>query len=177
MLANPTDATLAAARKAWVAARPAYLVTETFRFYDGPIEELEGQINAWPMNEAFIDYVEGKPERRHHQRSRDRDLDRRDSIAKNQVTDEADVTTGWHAIEFLLWGQDLNADGPGNRPVSDYIAGQGQQRPPARLSEARHRRNSSPTSRRSPPHGRRAMPATTPPSSSRCPSARRSAAS
>ena len=45
--------------------------------------------------------------------------------ARDQKTDEDDVTTGWHAIEFLLWGQDLNADGPGNRPVSDYLAGKG----------------------------------------------------
>jgi putative iron-regulated protein len=46
-------------------------------------------------------------------------------IVNNQVTDETDVTLGWHAIEFLLWGQDLSATGPGDRPVSDYIAGQG----------------------------------------------------
>ena len=61
LLADPTDATLAAARKAWVAARPAYLVTEAYRFYDGPIEAIEGEINSWPMNEAFIDYVVGNP--------------------------------------------------------------------------------------------------------------------
>lgn len=35
---------------------------------------------------------------------------------------EANVTTGYHAIEFLLWGQDLNGTGPGagNRPYTDY---------------------------------------------------------
>src|SRR5690606_22032429 len=44
-------------------------------------------------------------------------------IARDQVTDEADVTTGWHAIEFLLWGQDLSDTGPGARPVSDYLPG------------------------------------------------------
>ena len=35
---------------------------------------------------------------------------------------EANVATGYHAIEFLLWGQDLNGTGPGagNRPASDY---------------------------------------------------------
>ena len=52
---------------------------------------------------------------------------RREDVAKNQVSDEADVTTGWHAIEFLLWGQDLSADGPGNRPYTDYVAGTRQQ--------------------------------------------------
>ncbi len=124
LLADPTDATLAAARKAWVAARPAYFVTETFRFYDGPIEELEGEINAWPMNEAFIDYVDGKPGA-----GLINDPSKEISIAtlivNNQASDESDVTLGWHAVEFLLWGQDLNADGPGNRPVSDFITGKG----------------------------------------------------
>jgi putative iron-regulated protein len=35
---------------------------------------------------------------------------------------EANVATGYHAIEFLLWGQDLNGTGPGagNRPATDY---------------------------------------------------------
>ena len=35
---------------------------------------------------------------------------------------ESNVATGYHAIEFLLWGQDLNGTGPGagNRPATDY---------------------------------------------------------
>jgi putative iron-regulated protein len=124
LLANPNDETLAAARKAWVAARPSYLVTEAFRFYDGPIEEREGEINSWPMNEAFIDYVEGNPNA-----GIINDPSMEISLVKlmvnNQASDETDVTLGWHAIEFLLWGQDLSATGPGNRPASDYVAGQG----------------------------------------------------
>ena len=37
------------------------------------------------------------------------------------------MATGYHAIEFLLWGQDLNGTGPGagNRPASDYLEGEG----------------------------------------------------
>ena len=40
---------------------------------------------------------------------------------------EANVATGYHAVEFLLWGQDLNGHGPGagNRPWSDYASGAG----------------------------------------------------
>lgn len=122
-LAAPSEETLAAARKAWVAARPTYLVTEAYRFYDGPIEELEGQINAWPLNEAFIDYVEGDPDAGVvNDKSA---LSIKEIVAKNQVTDENDVTTGWHAIEFLLWGQDLDPNGPGARPATDYIADKG----------------------------------------------------
>lgn len=39
---------------------------------------------------------------------------------------EANVATGYHAIEFLLWGQDLNGhgDGAGNRPWTDYAQGE-----------------------------------------------------
>lgn len=123
LLANPSDATLKAARSAWVTARPAYLRTETFRFSDGPIEAIEGEINAWPMNEAYVDYVEGNPASGLINGSET--LSPINIIASNQSSDEADVTTGWHAIEFLLWGQDLSASGPGNRPFTDYTGGKG----------------------------------------------------
>jgi putative iron-regulated protein len=35
---------------------------------------------------------------------------------------EANVASGYHAIEFLLWGQDLNGNDPGagNRPYTDF---------------------------------------------------------
>ena len=123
-LATPSDETLGAARKAWLAARPAYLHTEAFRFYDGPIEAVEGEINSWPMNEAYIDYVEGKPDAGIINDPKVKlDVDSLEGV--NQKQDEADVTIGWHAIEFLLWGQDLSATGPGNRPFTDYIAGKG----------------------------------------------------
>lgn len=123
-LAAPSDDSLKAARAAWVAARPAYLRTETFRFYDGPIEDIEGNINAWPMNEAAIDYVEGNPNAGIINDGTTK-IDEDTLEGLNQKKDEADVTVGWHAIEFLLWGQDLSADGPGNRPYTDYIAGTG----------------------------------------------------
>jgi putative iron-regulated protein len=124
LLANPDDATLAVARKAWVEARPAYLKTEAFRFYDGPIEDVEGQINAWPLNEAAIDYVEGKPDAGIINAAAFI-IGPKEIAEANQKADEADVTMGWHAIEFLLWGQDKSASGPGNRPASDFVAGQG----------------------------------------------------
>ncbi len=122
-LASPAEDTLFTARNAWVAARPAYLRSETFRFYDGPIEAIEGEINAWPMNEAAIDYVEGKAGAGIIN-SKDV-IDAAAITALNQKADEADVTTGWHAVEFLLWGQDMSLDGPGHRPHTDYISGQG----------------------------------------------------
>jgi putative iron-regulated protein len=123
-LAAPSTETLDAARKSYVAARPAYMQTEAFRFYDGPIEAVEGEINAWPMNEAYIDYVEGKPNAGIINDPTFK-LDVDSLEGSNQKQDEADVTIGWHAVEFLLWGQDLSSDGPGNRPYTDYIAGDG----------------------------------------------------
>ncbi|MFU8797915.1 MAG: imelysin family protein, partial [Gammaproteobacteria bacterium] len=82
----------------------------------------EERINAWPLNEAYIDYVEGNP-------TAGIIYQKNVTISpellkeKNQQKDERDVTTGWHAIEFLLWGQNLSATGPGARPVADYAKG------------------------------------------------------
>lgn len=123
-LDTPTHATLTAARAAWVKARPSYLMTEAFRFYDGPIEAVEGRINAWPMNEAFVDYVQGQPKA-----GIVNDPSKPITLATinklDQAKDEADVTTGWHAVEFLLWGQDFSKTGPGDRPFTDFMPGKG----------------------------------------------------
>jgi putative iron-regulated protein len=124
LLAKPSAATLAAARAAWTAARPSYLQSEAFRFYDGPIEGIEGEINSWPVNEAFIDYVKDAP-KSGIINDPTIEVSTITLIVKNQVSDEADVTLGWHAIEFLLWGQDFSATGPGNRLATDYTPGSG----------------------------------------------------
>lgn len=130
-LKDPTQSNLIGARRAWKNARVAYLQTEVFRFYDGPIDGIdpvtgkegpEGRINAWPMNEAHIDYVAGAPDS-----GLINDLSvpitRDEVLSRDQTDDEANVTTGWHAIEFMLWGQDLNAYGAGERPASDFATG------------------------------------------------------
>lgn len=124
LLGEPTERTLAAARHAWLNARVAYLQTEAFRFYDGPVEAIEGRINAWPLNEGFIDYVRGAPESGVVNNAA-LTVSLGTVLRHDQVTDESDVTTGWHAIEFLLWGQDFSLSGPGDRPVADYRPGVG----------------------------------------------------
>lgn len=124
---TPSEATLSEARAKWLQARDFYGQTEAFRFYDGPIDDAdgpEGLLNAWPLDEAYIDYVDGNdnsgiinnpaiyPE-----------------ITSQVLTDanerggETNIATGFHAIEFLLWGQDLNTPGPGNRPYTDFMPG------------------------------------------------------
>ena len=132
-LAQPNASTQKAAKAAWVQARQSYLQTEAFRFYEGPIDFVdpntgeegpEGRINAWPMNEAFIDYVKGKPTSGLINKQGFK-ISIENILENDQVTDEADVTTGWHAIEFLLWGQDFNANGPGQRGYQDFVPNQG----------------------------------------------------
>jgi putative iron-regulated protein len=124
-LATPSEESLAAAREAWLIARDDYGPTEAFRFYNGPIdnedEGPEGLINAWPLDEAYIDYVEGDPEAGIINSTDEfATIDSDVLTSLNEEGGEANISTGWHAIEFLLWGQDLSGDGPGNRPVEDY---------------------------------------------------------
>jgi putative iron-regulated protein len=123
--AQPSAASLTAARTAWLAAREAYGQTEAFRFYGGPIDDdkgPEGRVNAWPMDESYIDYVKGNP-------NAGIVADRKVLITKaslarlNERSGEENIATGWHAIEFLLWGQDLSADGPGQRRFEDFVDG------------------------------------------------------
>ena len=121
----PSAAGLEACKTAWINARPAYLQTEAYRFYGGPIDadpaELEGEINSWPLDEAYIDYVDGDANS-----GMINDLKTYPTITKAAIFDangsggETDVRVGYHAIEFLLWGQDLYADSPGKRPFTDY---------------------------------------------------------
>ncbi|MBD9403494.1 imelysin family protein [Comamonas sp. CMM02] len=124
-LAQPSQATQDAARQAWLDAREFYGQTEAFRFYDGPIDNEdgpEGQINAWPMDESYVDYVVGDD-------NAGLINNRKIPITKKRLADlnehdgEENISTGWHAIEFMLWGQDLSDTGPGARPFTDFIDG------------------------------------------------------
>ncbi len=129
-LADPTDATLQAAQAAWKASRPAYLRTEVFRFYDGPIDNAEngreGAINAWPMDEAYIDYVEGNPGAGIiNDPGAFPDVTAEILDDQNEKGGEKNISTGYHAVEFLLWGQDQDAAGAGKRPATDYVVGVG----------------------------------------------------
>lgn len=135
-VAAPTRARLRAAREAWIAARVPYRPTEVFRFYEGPIDdpadEREVRINAWPLDEAYIDSVEGNPGAGIiNDPVAFPKIDRETLITANMVGGESNVATGFHAIEFLLWGQDRSANGPGNRPFTDFVDGGAGTRPNA----------------------------------------------
>ncbi|MDC0744472.1 imelysin family protein [Polyangium mundeleinium] len=128
-VAEPTEARFKAAREAWLLARDPYGQTEAFRFYGGPIDDddgPEGRINAWPMDEAHVDYVAGEPGAGIINDAMTYPTIDETTIAElNENPGEKDISTGYHAIEFLLWGQDTNADGPGQRPYTDYVVDMG----------------------------------------------------
>ncbi len=122
---DPSAARLDAAKRAWLLARDDYGPTEVYRFYDGPIDNeedgVEGLVNAWPLDEAYIDYVAGSPNAGIINNPADfPSIDADLIVSLNEEGGEENVSTGWHAIEFLLWGQDMSEDGPGVRPLEDY---------------------------------------------------------
>lgn len=124
-VAAPSADGLAAARKAWLGAREFYGQTEAFRFYGGPIDDdkgPEGQINAWPLDEAYVDYVQGKPKAGLINNAKFK-ITKTNLTKFNERGGEENISSGWHAIEFLLWGQDLSETGPGNRSFEDYVDG------------------------------------------------------
>ncbi|WP_370633674.1 imelysin family protein [Acidovorax sp. sic0104] len=123
--AKPSAETLAEARKKWLAAREFYGQTEAFRFYGGPIDNdngPEGRINAWPMDESFVDSVQGKPNAG-LVNNRKFVINKKNLSAQNERGGEENIATGWHAIEFFLWGQDLSETGPGERNFEDFVDG------------------------------------------------------
>jgi putative iron-regulated protein len=131
----PSAGAFEAAKRAWLEARVPYGQSEAFRFAGGPIDDAdgpEGQLNAWPMDEAYVDYVDGGADAG-IVNDPTIDIDVGSLIGLNEgamgdVTgiggtfdEEKAISTGYHAIEFLLWGQDLDATGPGERPFTDYL--------------------------------------------------------
>lgn len=140
---SPTSETLAVARTAWIAARVPYMQTEAFRFGNKIVDDWEGKVNAWPLDEGLIDYVDSgygdeHPENAYYVsnviantslkisgKTVDTSTITKELLSKTLHEAggvETNVATGYHAIEFLLWGQDLNGTGPGagDRPATDY---------------------------------------------------------
>jgi len=130
-LDSPDARTFQTARQSWIKAHGVYGRTEVFRFNDGPIdapatsERREGpelHINAWPVDESTIDSVVAD-RRSGLIHNRDFEITADAIRAQDQVRGEFAITTGWHAIEFLLWGQDSSDTGPGARSHRDFLPG------------------------------------------------------
>ncbi len=146
LVANPSAATFDAVKSAWLASRVPYQQTEVYRFGNAIVDDWEGKVNAWPLDEGLIDYVETGL---YGEESEENPAYTANVIANptltisgetidastidtalleslHEIDDvEANVATGYHAIEFLLWGQDLNGTdaGAGERKWTDYAAG------------------------------------------------------
>lgn len=147
LIAAPSAETLQAARSAWIAARVPYQQTEVFRFGNAIVDDWEGRVNAWPLDEGLIDYVSaGSAENEENALAALNVVARPTFTLSGAEIDataitpdliagtlheadgiEANVASGYHAIEFMLWGQDLNGTGPGagDRPFTDYLQGAG----------------------------------------------------
>ena len=144
LIATPSDETLQAARDAWKAARIPYQQTEAFRFGNPIVDDWEGRVNSWPLDEGLIDYTSGDYGNEENALATlnviatpkftlsGREIDA-STITPELISGtlheadgiEANVASGYHAIEFMLWGQDLNGTNPGAgaRPYTDYAAG------------------------------------------------------
>lgn len=127
-LADPNDTTLGEAQAAWRAARGYYGKTEAFRFYDGPIDNgdhgVEGLLNAWPLDEAYVDYVQGDENTGIiNDITTYPTITRELLVSLNEKGGEENISCGYHAIEFMLWGQDLDSITAGKRPATDFIPG------------------------------------------------------
>lgn len=145
-VAAPSNETLTAAKTAWIAARVPYQQSEAFRFGNPIVDDWEGKVNAWPLDEGLIDYVDGSyggatdenPLAVLNVIANPKFEISGEEIDATEITPElladtlheadeveANVATGYHAIEFLLWGQDLNGTdhGAGARPYTDYLSG------------------------------------------------------
>lgn len=134
-LTTPSTDTLAAARTAWIAARKPYLQSEVFRFYEGPIDQIDGRINSWPVDEAYIDYVTDDPSAGIINHPELHPALSAESISElNEKDGEKSISSGFHAIEFLLWGQDHDLQGPGDRSYRDYLPGNERRRDYLRLA-------------------------------------------
>lgn len=130
----PTEQTLAIARASWLASREHYMLTEGARFYGGPIDAerepaaYESLLNSWPLDEAYIDYTtdeRGVVDETSGLINRPEELPEITAEAldaRNAQGGDENISGGYHAVEFLLWGQALNLVGPGERPASDYLA-------------------------------------------------------
>jgi putative iron-regulated protein len=129
LLDEPSAATLAAARGAWLKARAAYMATEAFRFYGGPIDRvgagpgrLVERIDPWPIDEGFVDGLPGHP---------DGGLIGNPKVAITRQTlaqppggpSPPHAATGFHVIEFLLWGQDKNPGAEHGRRAVEFQLG------------------------------------------------------
>jgi putative iron-regulated protein len=147
-ISAPSAQALTDAQNAWLAAREPYMQTEFARFYGGPIDadgSGDATLNSWPLDEGYIDYLSGDS---HGYSAYPGGPDftqgiinmptqfptitasllvtdnQPDGGTTNANGDNVEVSCGYHAVEFLLWGQDdtpAREKIPGQRSYKDYL--------------------------------------------------------
>ncbi|NVD06825.1 peptidase [Vibrio sp. JPW-9-11-11] len=143
-LANPTAAKFEQVKQVWLASRVPYQQSEVFRFGNAIVDDWEGQLNAWPLDEGLIDYVAADYQYELGNEGASANIIANQELKIGASTldvskitpeliadlnevggSEANVASGYHAIEFLLWGQDLNGTnaGAGARAYTDFVVG------------------------------------------------------
>lgn len=143
-LASPSAANFEQVKQAWLDSRVPYQQSEVFRFGNAVVDDWEGQLNAWPLDEGLIDYVSTDYQYELGNEGASANIVANKTFQVGQTTvdatnitpeliaelneiggSEANVASGYHAIEFLLWGQDLNGTnaGAGNRAYTDFVVG------------------------------------------------------
>ncbi len=142
LITDPTGMNLSLAQEAWINARVPYQQSEAYRFGNPMVDDWEGLVNAWPLDEGLIDYVDMSYGDNSDANSFyianvvkntslkiggvNVDASNIDAALLDSLHEidgvESNVSRGYHAIEFLLWGQDLNGTnaGAGLRPASDF---------------------------------------------------------
>ncbi|WP_027077704.1 imelysin family protein [Maribacter antarcticus] len=131
-IGDPSETNFNATKEVWLMSRESYGPSEAFRFANGPIdsgdtEDIEGFLNSWPLDEAYMDYVDGDVASGIINNPTDFPIISKEVLTgENGNGGEENVAIGYHAIEFLLWGQDLTAPSEnlaGQRPYTDFIDG------------------------------------------------------
>lgn len=143
-LMTPSAAKLEEVKQAWLASRVPYQQSEVFRFGNAVVDDWEGQLNAWPLDEGLIDYVATDYQYELGNEGASANIIANQTLkigataidvstitpeliaSLNEIGgSEANVASGYHAIEFLLWGQDLNGTnaGAGARAYTDFVVG------------------------------------------------------
>jgi putative iron-regulated protein len=125
-VSTPTASSFETCKQKWLAVREVYGLTETFRFAEGPIDNQadgpEGFINAWPMDEAYVDYVIGNDSTGIiNNLAQYPTINVTTLLNANENGGEENISLGFHAVEFLLWGQDVSATSAGTRPYTDFL--------------------------------------------------------
>jgi putative iron-regulated protein len=112
-------------RVTWKAFYNEFLLLSPYRYYSGGLdagfEENQNYLDLSGINYSYIDYTVNQPNAGIIKDSINYpEINQVGMLAWNQEGGEKNIALGFHVLEFLLWGEDLSATGPGMRTNNDY---------------------------------------------------------